>query len=187
MRRLTFVTGNPNKLREVHEVLGHLLHVESAAIDLPELQGTPESIVLAKLAVAVERVGSASAVLVEDTCLAFDALGGLPGPYVKWFLEAVGPEGLHRMLAGFEDKGGAALCTLAFHAGGDAEPVVLQGVVRGRIVAPRGASGFGWDGVFEPDAGGGRTYAEMDPVAKNSISHRSVALKMLVAHVEKLH
>jgi inosine triphosphate pyrophosphatase len=53
-------------------------------------------------------------VLVEDTCLCFNALAGLPGPYIRWFLEAVGVDGLPRLLAGFEDKTAYALCTFAY-------------------------------------------------------------------------
>jgi len=58
-------------------------------------------------------------VIVEDTCLCFNACKGLPGPYVKWFLEKVGPEGLYKMLVGFEDKTAYAVCTFAFCQGGD--------------------------------------------------------------------
>lgn len=55
--------------------------------------------------------------MVEDTCLCFEALGGLPGPYCKWFVEKVGLDGLNKMLAGFEDKGAYALCLFAFTPG----------------------------------------------------------------------
>lgn len=64
-------------------------------------------------------------VLVEDTCLCFNALGGLPGPYIKWFLEKLKPEGLHQLLAGFEDKSAYALCTFALSTGDPSEPVRL--------------------------------------------------------------
>ncbi|XP_064131914.1 inosine triphosphate pyrophosphatase isoform X2 [Loxodonta africana] len=64
-------------------------------------------------------------VLVEDTCLCFNALGGLPGPYIKWFLEKLKPEGLHQLLAGFEDKSAYALCTFALSTGDPREPVRL--------------------------------------------------------------
>ncbi len=50
------------------------------------------------------------------------------------------------------------------------------------IVEPRGASGFGWDSVFQPDTGGGKTYAEMTAAEKNAISHRSLAIAKLTAH-----
>ena len=64
----------------------------SRDIDLPEFQGEPDEISRAKCLEAAKRVNGA--VMTEDTCLCFNALGGMPGPYVKWFLKAVGPPGL---------------------------------------------------------------------------------------------
>jgi inosine triphosphate pyrophosphatase len=60
-------------------------------IDLPEFQGEPDEICSAKCREAAKHVNGP--VLVEDTCLCFNALGGMPGPYIKWFLKAVGPGG----------------------------------------------------------------------------------------------
>lgn len=56
-------------------------------------------------------------VMVEDTCLCFEALKGLPGPYIKWFVQKVGLEGLNAMLEGFEDKRAYALCIFAYAPG----------------------------------------------------------------------
>ena len=146
----------------------------SAPLDLPELQGTPREVAAAKARAAAAAVGGP--VCVEDTGLEFRALGGLPGPYIKWFLAACGHDGLNRMLAGFEDKGADATCTFAFAAGPGAEPVLFEGRTPGKIVPARGDNQFGWDPVFQPDEGGGLTYAEMDKAAKNTISHRYRAL-----------
>ena len=52
--------------------------------------------------------------VVEDTCLCFNALKGLPGPYIKWFLKSIGPEGLFKMLQGFDDHSAYAMATLAY-------------------------------------------------------------------------
>ena len=57
------------------------------------------------------------AVMVEDTSLCFNACGGLPGPYIKWFLAKLGHDGLNRMLVGFEDKTAYAQCIFAFTPG----------------------------------------------------------------------
>lgn len=57
------------------------------------------------------------AVMVEDTSLCFNACGGLPGPYIKWFLAKLGHDGLNRMLVGFEDKSAYAQCIFAFTPG----------------------------------------------------------------------
>uniref|UniRef100_A0A8V0YFL3 XTP/dITP diphosphatase n=1 Tax=Gallus gallus TaxID=9031 RepID=A0A8V0YFL3_CHICK len=120
-------------------------------------------------------------VIVEDTCLCFNALGGLPGPYIKWFLEKLKPEGLYKLLAGFEDKSAYALCTFAFSTGNPEEPVKLfKGQTHGVIVEPRGPRDFGWDPCFQPD-GYDQTYAELPKAVKNSISHRYRALSELSA------
>ena len=85
------------------------------------------------------------------------------------------------MLAGFGNTSATALCTFAYCAGPGSEPILFEGRTEGKIVPTRGPTKFGWDPVFEPvpPEGDGRTYAEMDGVAKNKISHRYKALKKL--------
>ncbi|KAB0391416.1 hypothetical protein E2I00_018334, partial [Balaenoptera physalus] len=169
-------------------------------IDLPEYQGEPDEISIRKCQEAARQVLAShmscacascpggswglhvlvlqvqGPVLVEDTCLCFNALGGLPGPYIKWFLEKLKPEGLHQLLAGFQDKSAYALCTFALSTGDPSEPVRLfRGRTSGRIVVPRGCRDFGWDPCFQPD-GYEQTYAEMPKAEKNTISHRFQAL-----------
>ena len=68
-------------------------------------------------------------VIVEDTSLCFNALNGLPGPYIKWFYEAVGNEGLAKMLDGFEDKSAYAQCVLSFCMGKSREIKVLFAII----------------------------------------------------------
>ncbi|EGU12802.1 putative DNA repair-related protein [Rhodotorula toruloides ATCC 204091] len=190
-RTILFVTGNANKLKEVRAILlSSTQHtenanpaatpsfsVESQDLDVPEVQGTTEEVAKAKCKAAAEIVGGPC--ITEDTALAFEALGGLPGPYIKYFLKAVGLEGLNNMLAGFPSKRATAICTFAYSAGPGTEPLIFEGRTEGKIVQARGPTHFGWDPVFEPDEGEGKTYAEMDGVAKNKISHRYRALDKL--------
>lgn len=176
--RVTFVTGNAKKLAEVAAILGSggtlPFALTSAAVDLPELQGDPADVARAKCRLAAERL--AGPALVEDTSLCFNALGGLPGVYIKWFLEALGHDGLNRLLAGWADKSAYAQCIFAFAEGPGVEPLVFVGRTPGRVVPPRGPpASFGWDPVFQPD-GFEETYAEMAPEVKHSISHRGRAL-----------
>ncbi len=64
----------------------------------------------------------------------------------------------------------------------DGREVVAHGVVEGHIAAePRGTSGFGYDPVFVPDGGDGRTFAEMTIEEKAAVSHRARAFAALVA------
>ena len=88
-----FVTGNPNKLKEFTQIIGEVsvYEFQSKSIDLPEYQGEPEEIAIAKCKEALEI--AKAPVLIEDTSLCFNALGGLPGPYIKWFLDKLKPEG----------------------------------------------------------------------------------------------
>mmetsp|Transcript_50841 Transcript_50841/g.115467 ORF Transcript_50841/g.115467 Transcript_50841/m.115467 type:complete len:101 (+) Transcript_50841:343-645(+) len=70
-------------------------------------------------------------------------------------------------------------CIFAVCAGPGQEVRIFDGRTPGKIVSPRGPLDFGWDPVFQPDEGGGGTYAEMDKAAKNAISHRFRALNAL--------
>ena len=92
------------------------------ATAVPELQGEMQEIVKEKCRLAAQQVDGP--VLVEDTSLCFNAMQGLPGPYIKWFLKKLGHDGLNRMLTGFEDKGAKAVCLFAFTLGKDEEPMV---------------------------------------------------------------
>jgi inosine triphosphate pyrophosphatase len=174
MKTLNFITGNRNKLAEVRAILGSVVTVESEAVDVPEVQGTIEEIAKEKCRHAAQVVGGP--VLTEDTALEFHALKGLPGPYIKHFLEALGHEGLNKMLDSFETRGADAVCTFAFSQGPGSEPIIFQGRTEGTIVRPRGPTNFGWDPIFEYK---GKTYAEMTKEDKNKISHRSRALTKL--------
>eukprot|EP00798_Chlamydomonas_sp_ICE-L_P022079 gene22079-29143_t len=119
--------------------------------------------------------------MVEDTSLCFNAMGGLPGPYIKWFLEQLGHDGLNRMLAGFDDKTAYAQCIFAYSPGPGCEPITFVGRTEGKIVTARGPNDFGWDPVFQPD-GFDKTYAEIDKETKNTISHSGAGKKVAAYH-----
>eukprot|EP00897_Mesotaenium_endlicherianum_P008032 jgi/Mesen1/7257/ME000373S06322 len=177
---VTFVTGNAKKLEEVNMILGDTIPFCSLKIDLPELQGEPEEISKQKARVAARQVNGP--VLVEDTCLCFNALQGLPGiTRTKWFLQKTGHQGLNNMLAAYEDKSAYALCVFSLALGPNEEPITFSGRTHGVIVPARGPSSFGWDPVFLPD-GYEQTFAEMPKEVKNSISHRRRALDKVRAH-----
>ncbi|CAN0060307.1 unnamed protein product, partial [Phaeothamnion confervicola] len=170
---ITFVTGNPNKLieaRMIMEAWDDVVPVElrNLPLDLPEIQGCHLEISRAKCRLAAEAAGGA--VVVEDTALCFNSLNGMPGPYIKWFVEAVSNEGLYKMLAAHDDKSAYAQCALSFCMGPGHEPFTFVGRADGTIVAPKGDAGFGWDKIMKPH-GSDRTFAEMAKEDKNKISH----------------
>ncbi|KAF8822617.1 putative inosine triphosphate pyrophosphatase [Cardiosporidium cionae] len=97
---LYFCTGSLNKLEEVQFILKGTVSIKHVNIDLPEIQGEPADIAKMKCRHAYDVLKAP--VIVEDTCLCFNALSGLPGPYVKWFVSKIGPEGLCSLLAGYQ-------------------------------------------------------------------------------------
>ena len=198
---LIFITGNEKKLAEVRAILSTpntegSFEMTNVKLDLPELQGEPEEVAREKCRLALEHIEKTVAeprwVMVEDTSLCFNALNGLPGVYIKWFLKSLGHDGLNRILAGYEDKSAYAQCIFCIgrtHSSGESSAATLQtfvGRTPGKIVPPRGPTDFGWDPVFEPSESGGLTYAEMEKGAKNLISHRGRALQQLRAHLQQL-
>ncbi|KAK7889329.1 hypothetical protein WMY93_024889 [Mugilogobius chulae] len=142
-RSVVFVTGNAKKLEEVVQILGNKFPYKliSKKIDLPEYQGEPDEISIQKCKKQLDR---------------------------KWFLDKLKPEGLYKLLAGFEDKSAWALCTFAFCAGKGEEVQLFRGITEGHIVEPRGPRDFGWDPCFQPD-GYEKTYAELPKEVKNTI------------------
>ncbi|CAH9071933.1 unnamed protein product [Cuscuta europaea] len=178
-RPVTFVTGNAKKLEEVRAILGGSIPFQSLKLELPELQGEPEEISKEKARLAAKEVNGP--VLVEDTCLCFNALKGLPGPYIKWFLQKIGHEGLNNLIMAYEDKSAYAMCIFSLALGPNTEPITFVGKTPGKIVAARGPNDFGWDPIFQP-YGYEQTYAEMPKDEKNKISHRSKALTLVKSH-----
>ncbi|UJR08932.1 hypothetical protein I4U23_013184 [Adineta vaga] len=185
---VTFVTGNKNKLAEVQAILHDVLpDLKSQHLDLPEYQGEAEEISKEKAKLAAQQVNGP--VLIEDTSLCFNALKGLPGPYIKWFLDKIGHDGLNKLLAGYEDKTAYAQCVFSFCAGPNSEPIVFDGRCPGRIVPARGPNSFGWDPIFQPDNDEGQpgteTFAEMAKTEKNRISHRNRSLELVKEYFAK--
>lgn len=180
LRTITFVTGNAKKLEELRAILGNNfpVQIDSYNLDLPELQGEIDEVTIKKCQEAARELKKP--VLIEDTCLCFNALKGLPGPYIKWFLKKLGPGGLTRLLTGWEDKSAEAVCTFAYCDGEckDLDVIMFQGITKGTIVEPRGSKDFGWDCIFKPE-GFSKTYGEMTKEEKNHISHRYKAVEKL--------
>lgn len=175
--KLLFITGNADKLHEIKSVIPG---IEGLEIDLAEIQHIdPKVVIEAKLREALRyRSGP---FIVEDTSLYLNALNGLPGPLIKWFLAAVGVEGLYSIAQGRGDTHAKAQTIIGFISeAGEVE--YFEGVVEGYVVPPRGSNGFGWDAIFQPK-GSTQTFAEMTDEQKNELSMRKVAAQKLRDHL----
>ena len=185
---INFVSGNKNKLRELNEIINENIkdiEIKQLDIDLPELQGFPEDIVKGKLKLALEKAKNLKGpVLVEDTSLCFNAYGGLPGAYIKYFLKAIKPEGLYKMACAFDDHSAYAQSIYGLQKNENEEPHLFIGKTNGEIVSPKGDNNFGWDPCFKPNCSK-KTYAQMDENEKNKISHRGKSTKAMINWLKK--
>lgn len=168
MKPIVFVTGNQGKADKLARVLG--VSIDHRKLDLTEIQ----SMNLREIAEYKARQAyeiTQSPVIVDDVSLEFAAMGGLPGPFVKYFVEHAGLEGMIAMLAGFDDKSAVARAGICYCD--ENGPVYFEGSLKGVIAdKPRGENGFGWDRLFIPDGYGGRTRAELDDNEYDAVYQR---------------
>jgi len=154
-----FITGNQNKVDYLSRILG--INLAHQKVELDEIQSVdPRAVTEHKARQAYTLLQRP--VLVEDNSMSFNALGGLPGPFVKFFIESsAGNEGLCRMLDGFSDRSAYSVVVYAYYDGEQLK--FFEGRLDGRITeSPRGDGGYGWDPIFEPEGYGGRTRAELN-------------------------
>jgi XTP/dITP diphosphohydrolase len=128
--------------------------------------------------------------LADDTGLEVDALGGAPGVWsARYAGEHAGyADNVAKLLGALDgvadDARTARFRTVALLRYPDGAELIADGVVEGRIAREeRGANGFGYDPVFVPTEGDGRSFAEMDADEKHAISHRGRALRALAAQI----
>jgi len=181
--RILFITGNKHKLREAKEILqGH--EVEGKALDLPELQSLDlDEIIMEKLAAAIPfTMSDKVALMVEDTGFWIGETG-LPGPFIKHFWKTIGRKGLVTFAQAFGAEHARAECHIGLLLPDSKPPQFFVGIVDGKLVPPRGESGFGFDPLFIPE-GYDKTFAEMDAKEKNAISHRRKALEALSEYLK---
>ena len=114
---------------------------------------------------------------------------GLPGPYVKYFEDKIGPEGIFRMLADYTDKSALAECHIGIaHLKEQSKErkeslEIMIGHCKGQIVAPQGSQAFGWDACFQPE-GFNLPFSCLQPSVKNVISHRARAFEHLIKYFQ---
>ena len=180
-KKLKFVTGNLDKVREASDILECPLdHVSGLKID--EIQASDiNKIVAHKAEQAFNKLKCP--ILVEDSGLIFSAWNGLPGALIKWFEISVGCHGLLKMLEGFENREASAVCVAAIF---DGQKMILTKGERKGVISQsiRGENGFGWDVIFIPEQYD-KTYAEMDFNQKNAISHRRMAFEKLNKEIKQ--
>lgn len=190
--RIVVASANPKKAAELASLLEGLeVEVLPRPPEVPEVvedADTFEGNARLKAVALAEATGEAA--LADDSGLVVDALDGRPGVHSARYAgeQATDEQNVRRLLAELSESGAATApersarfrCLLVLRWPDGAE-LVADGTVDGHIVdEPSGDGGFGYDPVFVPDDGDGRTFAQMSPDEKQVISHRGRALRSLV-------
>ena len=187
--RIVVATHNPGKVPEISAVLGGDYEIVTAGqLNLPEPDETETTFAgnaMLKARHAAERSGEVS--LADDSGLSVAALDGAPGIFsARWagpgkdFAVAMTKVEQRLEEIGATDRTAWFTSALAV-AWPDGPCVVVEGVVDGHLTfPPRGDRGFGYDPLFIPQ-GGDLTFGEMEPAAKDAISHRTRAFEKLRA------
>jgi XTP/dITP diphosphohydrolase len=116
-------------------------------------------------------------VVAEDSGFFVHVLGGFPGPYSAYVYRTIGNRGILRLLRSAVNRGASFQAAVAFCMP-KADAVCFSGNVNGAVTRyPRGIHGFGFDPIFMPKEGDGRTFAEMSAKDKNLFSHRARAFR----------
>jgi inosine triphosphate pyrophosphatase len=183
--KIEYITSNQKKFEEAQHILSDF-ELERVDFDLREIQGSRFEVIAAKAKEALAILNRC--LIVEDVSLCCPAIGGLPGPYVKDFLKAIGDRGIFELIHKYEDHSVQVICIAAYIAPG-LEPVLFEGIVEGKIVAPRGQTRHGvysWNPIVQPN-GWDKTYGEMSIVEHSKISMRSIALNKLKNYLKFAH
>lgn len=143
---ITFITGNQNKADYLAKYLG--FPVKHIKLDLDEIQSLDlKEIVEHKVRQAYEKIKGP--VIVEDVSLEFEALKGLPGPFIKFFIEKELYQEMCEMVKGKSRKA-IGKCVLGYYDGENIK--LFEGALAGHITErPIGDNGFGWDKIFIPE------------------------------------
>lgn len=183
--RLVAASANPHKLTEIAAILDSAVELLPRPADLGEVVedgDTLEANARLKAAAVCQFTGRAA--VADDTGLEVAALGGAPGVRSARYAGEHADDADNRAwllaeMEGVADRS-ARFHTVVVVVFPDGTELQAEGMTSGTIAtAPRGDQGFGYDPVFVPDGGDGRTFAEMSADEKNAVSHRGRAFRAL--------
>jgi len=187
MLKLIVASKNSGKIKEFQRILqlvsqGIELVIDVEIPEVAETGSTFEENALLKATSIAKFTGIPA--IADDSGLAIDVLNGAPGILSARWSGGGDNENIKKVLDEIKDvpesKRGAKFVAVIALAKPTGENLIVRGELQGRIRrSPVGKNGFGYDPIFEPIAGDGRTLAELDPSEKDAISHRSLALAQL--------
>jgi XTP/dITP diphosphohydrolase len=183
-------SANPDKAEEIRAILAQALpdiELRPRPTDVPDVEETGTTLEAnARLKAAAIAEATGLPAIADDTGLEVAALRGAPGVFSARYAgeHATYKQNVAKLLGslvGVQDRS-ARFRTVALVRWPDGREVAAEGAVDGRIAEQaRGTDGFGYDTLFEPEGGRGKTFAELGPATKHTLSHRGRALRALAA------
>ena len=204
MKKIVFATNNAHKLEELRQIVGDKIEILSlndigCHEDIPETADTLQGNAEMKARYVKRHYGYDC--FSDDTGLEIDALNGAPGVHSARYggVAHDSERNIDRVLREMKDvpmeQRTARFRTVIALIETEEEdcpksPMQFEkirffdGMVEGVILTERhGEGGFGYDSIFRPVEGDGRTFAQMQPEEKNAISHRGRAVRKLVDYL----
>ena len=191
MIELVCASANPDKVAEIQRLLDSVVVLFPRPSHVPDVVEDAGSLVgNARLKATALCAATGTPAVADDTGLEVASLDGAPGVDAAHYAGegcsyADNRAKLLAEMEGVVDRR-AAFKTVAIVVWPDGSELHVEGVCPGVITTEeRGTVGFGYDSIFQPDEGGGATFAEMGVEAKNAISHRGRAFRALLAELER--
>jgi len=172
-----FATSNIHKFNEARLSLSEF-KIATAMLKVKTVEIQDNNIENIAVASALDAVKKCHLpIIVEDAGLFIKALNNFPGPYSSYIFQTIGTKGILKLMKNIDDRNAYFHSVIAFCKPKE-EPIAFRGRVEGKIIQEeRGDGGFGFDPIFTPLKGGGKTFAEMETREKNRYSHRAEALR----------
>ena len=175
LNSITFITGNPHKVKEARGILNNLgITLELADLGYVEIQGNLEDVARYGAKHAALRLGKP--VIVEDAGMFIKALKWFPGTYSSYVQDTLGNKGILKLMSDVSDRYAEFRSVIGFCTP-KTEPEVFLGTVKGRIgYEEKGEHGFAYDPLFYPE-GYDKSFGELGRKEKNQFSHRRKSLE----------
>ena len=185
--RLVCASANPDKVMEIAAILDGVVDLLPRPPGVPEVAEDADTLIgNARLKATAICAATGLPAVSDDTGLFVDSIGGAPGIYAARFAgeDATYADNRAKLLRELGDTRNrrASFVSAVMVVWPDGHELAVEGVCEGTIaITELGDRGFGYDAVFVPDDGDGRSFAQMSDVEKNQISHRARALRALLA------
>ena len=177
-KSLKMITSNHHKFNEAKHILSEF-GIQLVRVDVRRVEIQAENVEeIARYSIETAAASIGGPAITEDAGLSIRHLNGFPGPYSSYVLSKIGLQGILRLMEGISDREAHFMSAIAFCESTSKPVRVFNAIAEGTISREtRGTHGFGYDPIFIPSEGDGRTFAEMKLEEKNQLSHRAKALK----------